>query len=76
MHLEMRPHSGGRRPVLFSPLWEPYEFIWIINALAGSSGGVDEQHKSESVRTYIHTYVRTYIIAILSNLAMTWRPAR
>ena len=33
-----------------SPLWEPYEFIWIIkiSALAGSSGGVDEQHKSES----------------------------
>ena len=51
MHLEMRPHSGGRRPVLFSPLWEPYEFIWIINpniCVGGKLRGVDEQHKSES----------------------------
>ena len=31
VHFEMRPHSGVRRTVLFSPLWEPYEFIWIIN---------------------------------------------
>ena len=31
MHFDMRPHNeAGRVTVLFSTLWEPYEFIWII----------------------------------------------
>ena len=55
VYLEMRPHNGCRVTVLlFSTLWKPYKFIWIICPKIEVRGKqrvapvVDAQHKSEA----------------------------